>query len=387
MKEEIKIPAMGESVTEAGIGSILKPAGSVVKEGEEIIELETEKVNQVLYAPASGQLEWTIEEGQTVSIGQVIGSIDTESQKQAEPTKEKIEPAQKAEKVDKQSDREPKPDQQTKEDLRIKQDTFIGGLTAEKDEEKPKETHKAQESSVAKKKVRDRETRRKMSKLRKTIANRLVDALHQTAMLTTFNEVDMSQVMELRNRHKESFLEKYGVKLGLMSFFIKSCVEALKTFPELNSYIDGDVIVHRDYYNIGIAVSTEKGLVVPVVRECDHLSFPQIEESVANYAKKARDGRLTLDDLQGGGFTLTNGGVFGSLLSTPLLSPGQSGILGMHQIQKRAIIINDSVEIRPMMYLALSYDHRIVDGKEAISFLVRIKQVIEDPSQLMFGEA
>jgi 2-oxoglutarate dehydrogenase E2 component (dihydrolipoamide succinyltransferase) len=375
MKQEVKIPAMGESIAEVGIGSILKPSGTFVQEGEEIIELETEKVNQVLYAPATGQIHWKIEAGQTLSIGEIIGYIDTESRTAAEPLTQHVAPPS-----------PPPPPQKEEAGLRISQEKFLKELKTERTEEKPQEKVEDRVSPVATKSSKEGETRKKMSKIRKTIAHRLVEAMHQTAMLTTFNEADMTQVIELRSRHKESFAAKYGVKLGFMSFFIKACVEGLKAFSDLNSYIDGEDIVQRNYYNIGIAVSTDKGLVVPVIRGCDDLSFSQIEEKIAEYAKKARDGHLAIEDLQGGGFTLTNGGVFGSLLSTPLLSPGQSGILGMHQIQKRAVIIQDAIEIRPMMYLALSYDHRIVDGKEAISFLIRVKEVIEDPSQLMFVE-
>ncbi len=228
-----------------------------------------------------------------------------------------------------------------------------------------------------------RETRVKMSRIRKTIASRLVNSLHEAAMLTTFNEVDMSAIMLLRAKHKESFLEKHGVKLGFMSFFVKAVVEGLKAFPAFNSYLQGDEIVERHYYDVGIAIGTERGLIVPVVRDCDRLSFGQIEQQIVAYAERARQGGLRIEDLEGGGFTITNGGVYGSLLSTPILNPPQVGILGMHAIVKRPIAISDKVEIRPMMYLALSYDHRIVDGKEAVSFLVYLKKALEDPACMM----
>ena len=347
MKEEIKIPDMGESITEASIVAILKPVGSLVQEGEEIVEIETEKVNQPLYAPSAGSVEWKVEEGDSVAIGEVIGFVDTEKAVSAPPKKE-------AEGVVREKVTVPPSERVEKEVV-----TEVGGK---------------------------KESRKKISKIRKVIAARLVDSLQNSAMLTTFNEVDMSAVIAVRGEHKESFQEKYGVKLGLMSFFVKASVEALQAFPQFNSYIDGDELVHREYFDIGIAVGTERGLVVPVVRECDQLSFAEIERKIADSAKKAREGGLVVEDLQGGGFTITNGGVFGSLLSTPILNPPQVGILGMHNIQKRAVVVDDQIVIRPMMYLALSYDHRVVDGKEAILFLVRVKELLEHPSRLKFSD-
>ncbi|NGX53879.1 MAG: Dihydrolipoyllysine-residue succinyltransferase component of 2-oxoglutarate dehydrogenase complex [Chlamydiae bacterium] len=346
MKEEIKIPDMGESITEASIVGILKPSGSLVQEGEEVIEIETEKVNQPLYAPTGGSVEWKVEEGDSVTIGEVIGFVDTEKAVAA-PPKEEAE-----------------------------------GVVREKVSALPSERV---EKEVVTEVGGKRESRKKISKIRKVIAARLVDSLQNSATLTTFNEVDMSAVIEMRGEHKESFQEKYGVKLGLMSFFVKASVEALQAFPQFNSYIDGDELVHREYFDIGIAVGTERGLVVPVVRECDQLSFAEIEKKIADSSKKAREGGLIVEDLQGGGFTITNGGVFGSLLSTPILNPPQVGILGMHNIQKRAVVVEDQIVIRPMMYLALSYDHRVVDGKEAILFLVRVKELLEHPSRLDFS--
>lgn len=225
-----------------------------------------------------------------------------------------------------------------------------------------------------------------MSSIRKTIARRLVDSLHQSAMLTTFNEVDMTAIIEFRKKYQESFKEKHGVKLGFMSFFVKAVVEGLKEFPMMHAFIDGEDIVLRTTYDIGIAIGAEKGLVVPVLRNCDHLSFANIENAILEFAKKANQGKLQISDLQGGGFTITNGGVYGSLLSTPILNPPQSGILGMHNIVPRAVVFKNEIVVRPMMYLALSYDHRIVDGKEAVLFLVKIKEVIEDPARLLFFE-
>lgn len=377
MKEEIKIPQMGESITEAVIGTVLKPAGSAVEEGDEIIELETEKVNQVLYAPIKGVISWAVKEGETVSIGQVIGSVDSEGA----PSKEEPKEEKKKEEVKKEEKKAPPA--AAGAGKRIMKEEFVEELRAPKPEKKRAEPvpQKEEEERVSEE---GKESRRRMTKIRQTIANRLVDALHNAAMLTTYNEVDMSAIMDLRTKYKEIFLEKHGVKLGLMSFFVKAIVEGLKTYPDLNSYIEGDEIVTRHYYNVGIAVSTERGLVVPVVKACDTLSYAEIEKEIATFAKKAREGKITIDDLKGGGFTITNGGVFGSLLSSPILNPPQVGILGMHNIVQRPVVVNNEIVIRPMMYLALSYDHRIVDGKEAITFLVHVKEVLEDPSRLMF---
>ncbi|MBS0621634.1 MAG: dihydrolipoyllysine-residue succinyltransferase, partial [Verrucomicrobia bacterium] len=230
-----------------------------------------------------------------------------------------------------------------------------------------------------------RETRTRMSKIRQVIARRLVEAQHTAAMLTTFNEIDMTHVMEIRSRYREQFEKAHGVRLGFMSFFVKGCVAALKAVPGINSYIDGSEIVHREYFDIGIAVGTEKGLMVPVLRNCDQLSFAQIEQAIKDFAGKARAGSISVDDLQGGGFTITNGGLYGSLLSTPILNPPQSGILGMHKIQERPVAFEGEVRLRPMMYTALSYDHRVVDGQEAVTFLVKLKQYLEDPATLMLG--
>lgn len=370
MKVEIKVPAMGESVAEATIGQLLKVEGAAVKEGDELVELETDKVNQPLYAPASGALHWSITTGQTVRIGQVIGSIDTEAKGEAAPAKEV-----KAETPEVKRVVAPQSESKGGGGGRLMEEAFLSDLTAPSAAEpaKKEETKAAPASS----------NRRPMSKIRKTIAARLVESLHSVAMLTTFNEVDMSVVMELRARYKELFAKKHGVKLGFMSFFVKAVTDALKLIPELNSYIEGEEIVHHEQCHIGIAVGTEKGLFVPVIKRAETLSFAQIEKAIEEYATKARTGKITVDDLRGGSFTITNGGVYGSLLSTPLLNPPQSGILGMHKIEKRAVVVDDQIVIRPMMYLALSYDHRLIDGKEAISFLVRVKEVLEDPTRLI----
>ncbi|MFN0065776.1 MAG: dihydrolipoyllysine-residue succinyltransferase [Chlamydiales bacterium] len=371
MKSEIKVPAMGESITEAHVGAILKPSGAYVQANEEILELETEKVNQSLYAPEAGEVSWQVEEGAVVRIGDVVGFVDSGKKGEYKP-QEQVEttPPVKSASVS------------TSESIRESAPEFIASL-----EKKAPLLKQERADMPPKPNLEGRENRRKMSRIRQVIGKRLVDALHNAAMLTTFNEVDMSEIMLLRAKYKESFLEKHGVKLGFMSFFVKAVVESLKLFPDFNAYLDGEELVQRNYFDIGIAVGTERGLIVPVLRGCDRLSFAMIEQEIAEYAKRARKSGLKIEDLEGGCFTITNGGVYGSLLSTPILNPPQVGILGMHAIQNRPIAVKDRVEIRPMMYLALSYDHRVVDGKEAVSFLMHVKKVLEDPSQLLFLES
>lgn len=387
MKVEIKIPQMGESVNEAVVGTILKASGSYVSMDEDILELETEKVNQVLTAPREGQLELNVKVDDVVKIGQVIGYVDTEAKK-AEGAAVPQSPKPSAKEPEKAKApapaplpaAKPAPQKDAGQPIRQTKEALIEELKAPKAAPKAAPTEAAAEPPKVNK---DRETRQRMTTIRQVIARRLVEAQQTAAMLTTFNEIDMSRVMELRNQHREAFQKKFGVKLGFMSWFVKGCVAALKQLPALNSYIDGNEIVHREYYHIGIAVGTERGLVVPVVRECDTLSFADIERQIAGYAVKARDGTLAIDDLRGGGFTITNGGIYGSLLSTPILNAPQSGILGMHAIKERPIAINGQVVIRPMMYVALSYDHRIVDGEGAVTFLVQLKNYLENPSALL----
>lgn len=323
MKIDIKIPKVGESIVEVTIGALLKPSGSSVKEGEEILEIETDKANQVLSAPASGKLELKVAQGDAVKIDQVIGFIDT---------------------------------------------SFFPT---------PTPIPKTRNLPPPEPRVSGRVTRKKMTKLRRVIAERLVQVKNETAMLTTFNEVDMSAVMNMREKMQESFQKKEGVKLGFMSFFVKACVAALQEFPDINGSIEGDEIVYHHYYDIGIAVGTDKGLFVPVVRNADQLSLAEIEKALKVFAEKARTGTISVDEMQGGTFTITNGGVYGSMLSTPILNPPQSGILGMHNIAKRAVVVDDKIAIRPIMYLALTYDHRIVDGRDAIAFLMHIKKTLE----------
>lgn len=388
MAHEIVIPRMGESITEATIGQILKPSGSTVKAEEEILEIETDKVNQILYAPIGGVLTLNVTPGQTVKVGASIGSVDAQGKADSEPKPEpKPEPISEAAKPAPvpAPAAAPAPTAQ----VRHTKADFLKSLAAPAAPVSPEAptptaaTPKPAPTPVPTPTDDARETRRRMSRLRRVIADRLIEAQHTAAMLTTFNEVDMTQVMALRNRYKDEFTKRYNAKLGFMSFFVKAVVSALRTVPDLNSYIDGDEIVHREYYDIGIAVGTERGLIVPVLRDCDQLSFGQIESELASLARKAREGGITVDDLRGGGFTITNGGVYGSLLSTPILNPPQSGILGMHKIQDRPIAHEGAVVIRPMMYLALSYDHRLVDGQGAVKFLVHIKEFLEDPTRLL----
>lgn len=361
MSSEIKIPNMGESVSEAIISNILKSSGSFVKQDEEILELETDKVNQTLYAPLSGELILQVKIGDTVKIGQVIGMINPQT----------VEPILKS--SGKELASSPKPAASpSNEKAKFTTSDFVASL---------QQTASIPPTPIVEKEVNT--TRKQMSSLRKIIAQRLVEVKNTTAMLTTFNEVDMSSIIAIRKKEQESFQKKYGVKLGFMSFFIKACVAALKEIPEVNAYIDKEDIVFIHSYDICVAVSTDRGLIVPVIRSCEQQDFGEIEMQLSTFAQKARNGTINVDDLKGGSFTITNGGVFGSLLSTPILNPPQSAILGMHSIIKRPVIVDDEIVIRPMMYLALSYDHRLIDGKQAVLFLKHIKQTLEEPSRLL----
>lgn len=383
MKVDIQVPKMGESIVEATIGSILKPSGSFVKADEEILELETDKVNQVLYAPAAGTLQLTVKQGDVVKISQTIGSIDTSAPlpkeqgvlrgSLGEPAPEKPKPAAAAPPALEKSKPAAPPPPSTKSEMppaRVKADQYLAELST------PREEVKAP-------RVGKKESRKKMSRLRKVIAERLVEVKNQTAMLTTFNELDMSNVIQVREKEKESFEKKHGVRLGFMSFFIKACVSALQAFPDVNARIDKEEIVYPSSCDIGVAVATDKGLMVPVIRNAELLSYAEIEKTLKGLAEKARTGAISVDDLQGGTFTITNAGQFGSLFSTPILNPPQSGILGMHNIVKRPVVVDDQIAIRPMMYIALSYDHRVIDGKEAVQFLMHIKKNLEEPTRLL----
>jgi len=367
MHIEIKVPSVGESVTEATVAKILKPSGAFVEKNEDILEIETDKVNQVIVSPEKGVLTLNVTVDQKVAIGQVIGSLNTEGAKAPAPaapepikTQAPILPAS--------------PPQTAAEGARKSADSYL---------QAPQPVQAPPLTKVEKPLATTKGKRVRMSGLRRTIAARLVEVKNTTAMLTTFNEVDMTEIMKIRSEEKEQFEKKYGVKLGFLSFFVRACSLALKAFPDVNAQIDCEDIVYQDGHHIGIAVSTEKGLFVPVLKECQTLSFPLIESGVLQFAKKAREGKIGIEDLQGGTFTITNGGVFGSLLSTPILNPPQSAILGMHKIQPRPIAIEDKIVIRPMMYLALSYDHRIIDGKEAVGFLVHVKECLENPAKML----
>jgi 2-oxoglutarate dehydrogenase E2 component (dihydrolipoamide succinyltransferase) len=375
MKVDIKVPTSGESVVEATIGAILKPSGSLVKADEELLELETDKLNQVIYSPAAGRVELSVKSGDVVKIGQTIGAIDTSAASAEAPAPAPAKPA--PEKPKPEVKKAPPPAPASMPAARKKVDEAIGEMTAQ-----PSLPKAAPQPQPAPRTI-GRETRKKMTKLRRVIAERLVQVKNQTAMLTTFNEVDMSGVIAVREKERETFEKKHGIRLGFMSFFIKASVAALQQFPDINGRIEGDEIVYNQFYDISCAVSTDKGLMVPVIRSADTLSYAEIEKKLKELAEKARSGTISIDDLQGGTFTITNAGLFGSLLSTPILNPPQSAILGMHNIVKRAVVIGEKIEIRPMMYLALSYDHRIVDGRDAVLFLMHIKKNLEEPARLL----
>ena len=404
MSIEIKVPTMGESVTEATVARWFKKEGDSVARDEPLLELETDKVTVEVPAPASGALQSiTVKEGATVQVGTVLGAIaegaagaksaPAAAPKAEAPKAEAPRPVE-APKPTPKADVQPMPSaRRIAEESGIDAATVSGsgrdGRVTKGDMLAALETRAAQRPQPVAfvpsgpRPNAAREERVKMSRLRKTIALRLKESQNTAAQLTTFNEVDMSHVMALRAEYKESFEKKHGVRLGFMGFFVKACIAALKELPNVNAEIEGDDIVYKNYYDIGVAVSTERGLIVPVVPDADKLSLAQIEAAIHDYGLRARDGRLKLEELQGGTFTISNGGVFGSLMSTPILNSPQSGILGMHKIQPRPVAIDDKVVIRPMMYLALSYDHRLVDGREAVTFLVRVKENLEDPQRLL----
>jgi 2-oxoglutarate dehydrogenase E2 component (dihydrolipoamide succinyltransferase) len=392
MSKDIKVPTLGESVVEATIGKWFKNEGDFVKADEPLVELETDKVTVEVPAPASGKLEKIVAAaGTTVTIGALLGTIAegaagavsaappktaAPAPAPAKPAEQPLSPAVRKAVVENKINPAEVPG--TGKDGRITKGDVIQHLAI------PSPLPSGEGPGVGLPQAPSgTEERVKMTRLRATIAKRLKDAQNTAAMLTTFNEVDMTAVMALRNQYKDTFEKKHGTKLGFMSFFVKSAIQALKDVPNVNAEIDGEDIVYKNYYHIGVAVGTDKGLVVPVIRNADMLSFAGIEQTIAGYGKKARDGQLTIADMQGGTFTISNGGIYGSLMSTPILNAPQSGILGMHKIQDRPIAMNGQVVIRPMMYLALSYDHRIVDGKEAVTFLVRIKEGLEDPQRAL----
>jgi 2-oxoglutarate dehydrogenase E2 component (dihydrolipoamide succinyltransferase) len=421
MTIEIRVPTLGESVSEATIGRWFKKAGDAVKADEPLVELETDKVTLEVNAPSSGVLaEIAAKDGETVGVGALLGQISDSGAAPAKDVKAAAAPAAKAAapiipaanpavpaaatgpamapspaaaKIAADNGLDPA----AIEGSGVRGQVLKGDVLAKIATPAPAAPAQApatpapaapgpapvQARATSPATDAEREERVRMTRLRQTIARRLKDAQNTAAMLTTFNEVDMSEVMALRARYKDVFEKKHGVKLGFMGFFVKAVVGALKEIPSINAEIDGDDLVFKNYYHIGIAVGSEKGLIVPVVRDADALGLAGIEKTIAGLGKRARDGQLKIEELQGGTFTITNGGIYGSLMSTPILNAPQSGILGMHKIQERPVAIGGKVEIRPMMYLALSYDHRIVDGKEAVTFLVRVKEALEEPARLV----
>ena len=442
MSEKITVPTLGESVTEATVSKWLKSQGEKVVVDEPIVELETDKVNVEVPAPSNGFLGTIdVKEGETVNVGSILGTIndslknnDTIEPKEVKsyspPKKQPKLFEEKKNVVQKKKTIKPKVTEQIltldtekvedeplileevheekktlKQPLKTKKETKVSPAArkmaneAKIDLNQVKGTGKngiilkedimelmGSKPSPSERKIKHGpEERVKMTRLRLTIAKRLKEAQENAAMLTTFNEVDMSEVISMRNEYKDEFQKNYGVKLGFMSFFVKACVIGLKNFPAINSEIQGEEIVYKNYYNISIAVGTDRGLVVPVLRETDEMSFADIEKNIAELGQKARDGKITIEDLQGGTFTITNGGIYGSMLSTPILNPPQSAVLGMHNIVQRPVVVNGTVEARPIMYLALSYDHRIVDGKEAVSFLKIVKECLEQPKRLFLN--
>ena len=428
MSEKIVVPALGESVTEATVSKWLKSVGEKVDSDEPIVELETDKVNVEVPSPSDGVLEnISVKEGDTVEVGALLGSIGAKKAQKVEKEEKKYTPPPKKEEVTPQIFEKPieqKPKKVEKklilEEIKeerplilseeVKSDNYVEEKIVSPSARKIANEKNIDLSKIAgtgkngvilkedllnlmgskpapnKRKItHGPEEKIKMTRLRMTIAKRLKEAQNNAAMLTTFNEVDMSKVIQMKNDYKNEFIKKYSTKLGFMSFFVKACVAALKNFPAINAEIQGDTIVYKNYYNISFAVGTDRGLVVPVLRSPDEMSFAEIEKNILSLGEKARDGKITIEDLQGGTFTITNGGIYGSMLSTPILNPPQSGVLGMHNIIERAVVKDGEIIIRPMMYLALSYDHRIVDGKEAVSFLKNVKDSLEEPQRLFLN--
>ena len=412
---DIKVPSVGESVSEATLAQWYKKDGDLVRKGELLFVLETDKVTLEIEAEADGVLHISKSEGETIPIGAVVGTIDTEAVTEVAegvppPEAEERPPAPPA------APAEPPPAEPRAEISLAAKPTLspsVRRLVAEKNLDVSKISGTGPGGRITKGDVilyleqaavsapsevpapqpslpregapgiEESVTRKSMSQIRQRIAARLVEAKQNTAMLTTFNEIDMTRVQEIRAHYREPFQKKYGVRLGIMSFFIKACVEALVEFPELNAYVEKKDIIYHNYYHLGVAIGAERGLVVPVIRDVDKLSFAQLEQAIIDYVKKIQENRLQLADLEGGTFTITNGGVFGSLLSTPILNIPQSGILGMHKIEKRPVVLDGEIVVRPMMYVALTYDHRIVDGRQAVTFLVRVKEFIEEPDRIM----
>ena len=404
---EIRVPTLGESVTEATIGRWFKKAGDAVAVDEPLVELETDKVTIEVPAPSAGTLgDIVAKDGETVAVGALLGQINDGAAAAAKPTAAPAKAAPPPQAASAQAAKAPATEAPlapsvrklsaesgidastvpgSGKDGRVTKGDMLAAIEKAASAPTPVSQPAASVQVRAPSPADDaaREERVKMTRLRQTIARRLKDVQNTAAMLTTFNEVDMSHVMAMRTQYKDVFEKKHGSKLGFMGFFTKACVQALKDIPAVNAEIDGTDLIYKNYYHIGIAVGTDKGLVVPVVRDCDHKSIAEIEKSIADFGRRARDGQLKIEEMQGGTFTITNGGIYGSLMSTPILNAPQSGILGMHKIQERPMVVGGKIEIRPMMYLALSYDHRVIDGKEAVTFLVRVKETLEDPARLV----
>ena len=439
MAEKITVPTLGESVTEATVSKWLKSQGDKVSADEPLVELETDKVNVEVPSPTNGVLgSISVKEGETVNVGSLLGTVDSSASTKGSSTDEvntynppnKVKKEIKPKIFEEEKIKKPKKTKQKKiEEPALKLDDELEDeeplILDQSHEEKIVQKENKEVSPAARKMAIEAkinldavdgtgknglilkedimslmgskpspserkikhgpEERVKMTRLRLTIAKRLKEAQENAAMLTTFNEVDMSEVMKMRSQYKEEFQTKYGVKLGFMSFFVKACVIGLKNYPAVNAEIQGEEIVYKNYYNISIAVGTDRGLVVPVLRETDEMSFADIEKNIGDLGQKAREGKITIEDLQGGTFTITNGGIYGSMLSTPILNPPQSAVLGMHNIIQRPVVVDGNVEVRPIMYLALSYDHRIIDGKEAVSFLKIVKESLEQPKRLFLN--
>ena len=400
MADKIIVPTLGESITEATVAKWLKKVGDSVEADEAIVSLETDKVSVDVTSPKAGVItEILASEGSTVQVGGALGLVGAPSSKapvkKEEAKKEEIKiveikkeesaPSRKIDTVSKKNELSPAV-RRVVEEKNIDIESILGSGKEGRILKGDLVGLMGFSPSPNKKKIEAGEEERvKMTRLRSTIAKRLKDAQNNAAILTTFNEVDMSMIIQIRKDNKDEFEKRYGVKLGFMSFFIKACVNALETFPAVNAEIQSEEIVYKNYYNIGVAVGTDKGLIVPVLRNADELSFAEIEKEIVNLGTKAKNNQLSIDELQGGTFTITNGGIYGSMLSTPIINPPQSGVLGMHNIVQRAVVISGKIEIRPIMYLALSYDHRIIDGKEAVSFLVRVKEILEDPRRLFLS--
>ena len=436
MAEKITVPTLGESVTEATVSKWLKSQGEQVATDEPLVELETDKVNVEVPSPSNGVLgSIAVKEGETVNVGSLLGTINNSSKSTGEENKEvnNYEPPKREayikelkvfddEKISESKKIKSHKVKDTKKRIELEEEPLI---LEEVHEEKILKTETTQVSPAARKLAEEAkvdlssvkgsgkngvilkedimnlmgskpapserkikhgpEERVKMTRLRLTIAKRLKEAQENAAILTTFNEVDMSEVIAMRNQHKDDFQKNYGAKLGFMSFFVKACVIGLKNYPAINAEIQGEEIIYKNYYNISIAVGTDRGLVVPVLRETDEMSFADIEKNISDLGQKAKDGKITIEDLQGGTFTITNGGIYGSMLSTPILNPPQSAVLGMHNIIQRPVVVEGNIEVRPIMYLALSYDHRIIDGKEAVSFLKIVKESLEQPKRLFLN--